>query len=143
MILQINNWLWQGSISAIKDKDYLKHNIKGIVFLGENNERVFPDYADNVDYLWCPFNDPGENLTAKKIEEIMGFASDIKVEGSVLVACFGGINRSSAICAIVLHYIESMKEKEACNLIRKKNPSMGIRKELTEKIKTLLGLNIS
>src|SRR3972149_4283740 len=134
MILQINNWLWQGSISAIKDKDYLKHNIKGIVFPGD---------ADNVDYLWCPFNDPGENLTAKKIEEILGFASDIKVEGGVLIACFGGINRSSAICAIVLHYIESMKEKEACNLIRKKNPSMGIRKELTEKIKTLIGLNIS
>lgn len=93
--------------------------------------------------MWCPFNDPGENLTVKKIETIIGFSSDLKNEGGVLVACYGGVNRSSAVCALVMHYIDNIKDKESCEIVKKKNHTAGIRKELTVKIKNLLGLNIA
>ena len=143
MICQINNWLYQGDINSIKDKQFIGKNIKGIVFLGENNEKIFPNYADDVCYLWAPFNDPGENLTVKKVESIVGFACDFKTEGGVLIACYGGVNRSSAMCAVVLHYSDGLKEKNACELVKKRNSAACMRKELTISIKNIIGLDIS
>jgi len=86
-------------------------------------------------------SDPGENLTMKKLSAIINFAHEFKDNG-VLVHCVGGVNRSSAICALLLCSMDGMTEEQACFLIREKNGGMNIREELAEKMACLTGRNI-
>ena len=142
MIIQLTDWLYQGNAQAISDGEYRNHNIGAIICLNENNERYFPESNNGpIDYLWCPFNDPGKTLTIEKIEAIVTFAKIFKAK-KVYVHCYGGSNRSSAICALLLHEVDGMPPEDACLLIRAKNQSMGIYGELEKKILELTGKHV-
>jgi len=141
MIVQLTPWLYQGDFRSVHLGEYKNHTIGAIICVSENNERAFPLSDQSVNYLWCPMNDPGENLTARKLSAIISFAREFKDDG-VLVHCAGGVNRSSAICALLLCSMDGMTEAQACSLIREKNSGMNIRKELVEKMAHLTGKDI-
>ena len=142
MIIQLTEWLYQGNSDAVLHKEYEQYNIGAIIAVNENNERRFPP-ANNgqIDYLWCPFNDSGETLTHEKLEAIISFARIFQSK-HIYVHCLGGSNRSSAICALLLHEIDDFPTEDACLLIRAKNPSMGIYGELERKIQELIGQHV-
>ena len=94
-----------------------------------------------MNYLWCSFNDPGEQLTAQKLKTIVEFARTFKNDG-VVAYCFGGINRSPLICAYLLHVLDNFPPGEAYRHISRINRNIGIRQELKEKICDLVGFDI-
>ena len=141
MIIQLTDWLYQGDYQSVGNAEYTQWPIGAIIALNENNERVHPLPGNNVNYLWCSFNDPGETLTAGKLIVILNFAK-IFQELGVLVHCYGGANRSSAICGYLLARIGNYNPREACWIIREKNPGVKIRSELTQKLLELTGLRI-
>ncbi len=141
MIVRLTDWLYQGDFLSVHFGEYKRYSIGAVICLNENQEQAFPESDLSVRYLWCPFDDPGKQLTWQKLSAIMHFAQTFQDEG-VLVHCAGGANRSSVICALLLCSAEGMPEGKACALIREKNPGMNIRAELSEKVYALTGKSV-
>lgn len=126
MITQHASWLYQGAAADVDSREYQTRGIKAVLCLNENNERWFPPSGNNTDYLWCSFNDPGDTLTLCKLTAIENFARCFK-GGGVLVHCFGGINRSSAITAYLLCTVDGVAPDEACRRVKANNHGCDIR----------------
>ena len=142
MIIQLTDWLYQGNWESVRDAEYTQFPIGAIICVNENNERVHPLPGNDVNYLWCSFNDPGETLDGAKLDVMRFFARAFKYKG-VLVHCYGGANRSSAICAFLLATIDfPYSPSSSCQIVRQKNPFMGIREELEQRIFSLTGFRI-
>ena len=139
MIAKLTNWLYQGDIDSIKNLEYLNYPIRGIVCVCENNERIFPRSGNDINYLWCSFDDPGETLTRDKLRVISEFS---RQEGTILVHCFGGINRSPAICVYLMYEYLSGNYLNISDIFENKNPHVRVRDELIEKIMQLSGCKI-
>ena len=141
LIWQINDWLYGGNWDAVRDVEYKAHGIGAIVCVAENDMRYFPESGNNVNYLWCSFNDPGEQLTAAKLEAIVSFCKTFK-DGKVFIFCHAGSNRSPAIQAVVLNIIDGIPIDEACRLVESRTPTPRTRSELSDKIEQLTGLSV-
>ena len=150
MIVRITDWLFQGDADSVRQGEYKRHPVRAVACVSENRERAFPEESLNpgVSYLWCPFDDPGEYLTAQKLSAIIEFARVFRAglpaeqAGGLLVHCAGGINRSSAVCALLLATLDGLPAKAACALVAERNDRMYVRPELTERIFALTGHDI-
>ena len=142
MIIKINNWLYQGDYLSVAAREYKNYPTVGIIAVNENNEKVFPEPGNDINYLWCAFNDPGETLTPRKLVAMRRFAEALKEEGGILVHCYGGVNRSSAICVYLLSTLTTTDSHEACRLVKERNPHMQIRPELIEVFRGFSGIKL-
>ena len=140
-LLQISEWLYQSHSFAINSGVYQGRPIRAFICVNENNERHLPLSSNDMNYLWCSFNDPGEQLTTQKLKTIVEFARTFKEDG-VVVYCFGGINRSPLICAYLLHVLDDFPPEKAYHHVSRINRYIGIRQELKEKIYDLVGFDI-
>ena len=139
MIKHHSEHIYQGNWESVRDKEYLNHSIGAIICLNENNERVHPEPGSDVNYLWCSFNDPGETLTEQKLHAIRLFATLFNDKG-ILVHCYGGANRSSAISVLLMHWIDGIPIERACHIVKQNNAWMGVHEDLTAKIHQITGL---
>jgi hypothetical protein len=144
MIKQHSAHIFQGNWEAIRDREYKAAGITAIICVNENNEQVFPEPSNDMLYLWASFNDPGEQLTHQKLTLIIDFGHHMarNPDARILVHCLAGANRSSAISALLMHYIDDIPIDQACRIIAANNAWMGICPELTAKIQMLTGLTV-
>src|SRR5258706_13758625 len=122
MINQINSWLFQGDYESVADGEYALYGIQAIVCVTEDDppKRIFG--TSHMRYLWMPFDDWGTTLTEGKLMSIIDFAAKAKMDGEkLLVHCFAGGNRSSAICGLILCLVNCEFTLQACRLVLEKN----------------------
>jgi len=137
-MMKHNDWLYQGASQEIVDSIPAG---MAIITLNENNERYFPPTGRDHPYLWAFTNDPGEQLDLPKLEAIEQFARTFKSRG-VFVHCMAGSNRSSIICAYLLHKIDGMSPADALTCVLAHNDHVAIRPEISDKLEQLTGVSI-
>jgi predicted protein tyrosine phosphatase len=136
-VIQHAPWLFQTHAAVIGSGHYKNYPIGAVICVNENNERHAPASSPDVNYLWCSFNDPGEQLTEKKLQAIVSFAKTFKDEG-VVVHCYAGSNRSSLVCALLLSVIEGIPFEEADSRVKSVHSSYNPRPELRAKFAEIL-----
>lgn len=136
-MIQHTPWLFQTHAANIGSGMYKQFPIGAIICLNENNERHFPQSGNDVNFLWCSFNDPGEQLTIEKLTAIVQFAHAFKEKG-ICVHCYGGANRSSLICSLLIATFENISFEVADERVRQANFRYAPRPELREKMMDLL-----
>ena len=140
-IWHVADWLTKASANAfplaLDDK-------RAIICVNENNERIFPAHH-STPFLWCAYNDPGENLTLETLRCISEFGKVWKPRGLV-VHCFAGRNRSTLACAWLLHTVDNMTVDDACRIMRTcqgENSNCGVRRELVARVLDFTGKDFS
>jgi protein-tyrosine phosphatase len=135
-MIQHASWLWQGHSGMVES--YLPEGI-AVICLEPNDMRRFPPAKKGHNYLWCPFDDSGDSLTGAHLVSIVSFAAAFAEKGAIFVHCAAGKNRSSAVCALLLHKLSGLSPEDACAHVFKNNPEMTITRELTRKLSQLTG----
>lgn len=142
MIVPLKGQIYQGNWEAIQYQEYRRFPIGAVINLYNNAPPVFPVWpahnGEAVNLLWCPFGDEAEGLDESIVHAISEFAVANWHRG-ILVHCYGGSNRSSAISALLLHRLEKMTPDDACKLIRRKNDWMGIHGPITARLQEITG----
>lgn len=127
LIWPFTDWLWKAN-----HKIPSTSTERAIICVNENNERIFPK-SSKIPYLWIPFNDPGDELTMEYLNVISQFASTFHERG-LIIHCYAGRNRSSAICWFLLRYLGRYTHEEVKKLFKLPHSNVGIRKSLADKI---------
>ena len=135
MIVQLTDWLYQGDWGSVVSGEYQQYKIGAVinVAIGDNRKGVPYRTPHDLNFLLCPFDDPGKYLTRSQLDVITHFAACFRGIG-VLVHCQGGGNRSSIVCALLLCALEGMSEQNACLLMLAKNPIIDVYEDLVKRV---------
>lgn len=141
-MIQLQKDLYQGSKLDVLDTKiwYYDVGIRRVLRVSQVSEReelFSPIDCDGFQYLWTPFTDRGLCLTKHILLSILHFAESN--DGSLLVHCREGRNRSVIICAYLLGTIYGMKTDEIVNLIKEKHHNLCVYPELVTRMKRLTG----
>ena len=139
-IWQLSDWLFKGNQTAINNHLYEEYGISSIVRLNDNeDETIFP--RPPATHLFCPFDDPGHTLTMGHLNRVRDYV--ISVRSKVLVHCFGGRNRSTLICAWLLHVVDGMPKEALVPYLTFPNCNAGIHPKLSARMMELTGIDLS
>lgn len=139
-MIKHNDWPFQGNFEEARTQP-AGRAIIGLNDNYEDSNRIFPPIKNDNPHLHVSFDDNGISLDAAKLTAIRQFAEAFKSRG-IYVHCLAGRNRSSTICAYLLHLLDNVPIEEACQRIKNGNEHMAVDDKLSAKMRELTGLEI-